>query len=86
VYDLDAVAEMMESFDATDLWPALEEATVPIHLVRGSRSRVWSSDELAHLRELPKGTVDLTVLDAGHWLHVDAPGALLDVLRLPARG
>lgn len=83
VYDLDGVADMMASFDRTDLWPDIEHAAVPLHLVRGARSGVWSEDELRLLDALPRGIVDVTVLDAGHWLHVDAPDALLDALRLP---
>lgn len=86
VYDLDGVAEMMVSFDHTDLWAEVERAPMAIHLVRGLRSGVWSAEDLRLLASLPRGTVDLGVIDAGHWLHVERPEEVLALLRLPADG
>jgi len=83
VYDLDGVAEMMASFDHTDLWPEIEQAPMPIHLVRGSRSSVWTEEDLRRLDSLPRGGVDVQVIDAGHWLHVERPEEVLALLRLP---
>jgi pimeloyl-ACP methyl ester carboxylesterase len=84
VYDLDGVEQMMDSFDTTDLWPEVERTTVAVHLVRGLRSQVWSEEDRRHLASLPRGTVDLRELDAGHWLHVERPDEVLDLLRLPS--
>jgi pimeloyl-ACP methyl ester carboxylesterase len=83
VYDLDGVAQMMASFDETDLWPEVERAPMPVHLVRGLHSSVWSEEDLRRLPSLPMGMVDLREIDAGHWLHVERPDEVLDLLRLP---
>jgi len=78
--DLDAIEEVLADFHALDLWPRLAAAPFALHAVIGGRSDVLapsSRDRLAgaaaagslRLHELP---------DAGHWLHIDAPKALLE--------
>jgi pimeloyl-ACP methyl ester carboxylesterase len=53
-----------------------------LHLVTASRSSRWRGPEaaarLAAAAQAPR--VALHTVEAGHWLHVDNPGALLDVL------
>jgi pimeloyl-ACP methyl ester carboxylesterase len=84
VYDLDGIEEMLASYFATDLWPFLERTTQPVHLVRAVRSSVWTPEETARLAALPEsGSVRAHAIDAGHWLQVDAPDVLLDLVAPP---
>ena len=78
---------------AVDLWPVVEEAARTqqgprVHLVVGTKSTVYSPEELARARELEApsaGHVTVDLLNAGHWVHVEAPQGLSEVLlhRLP---
>jgi pimeloyl-ACP methyl ester carboxylesterase len=84
VYDLDGVEQMLRSYLDTDVWPQLDATPFPVHLVRGSRSPVWSPPDLARLAALPAdGPVDVSVVDAGHWVHVDNPNGVLALLNVP---
>lgn len=86
--DFAVVDELLKSYGALDLWPAIEhEIRARVVVVRGGRSDRWAPDERARLQ----GAVDEGLLDdhvvegAGHWLHTDAPDAvaalLVDALR-----
>ena len=62
-----------------DLWPTAEAppGDVQVHLVRAGRSDRWTSDDLLRLG----GVKNVHVLPtAGHWLHVDDPDALEELL------
>jgi pimeloyl-ACP methyl ester carboxylesterase len=67
--DLDAIQEMLADYFTIDLWDAAAQPNV--HFIAGSRGSMPDGDrERTHA----------TILDAGHWVHVDAPEALLDVV------
>ena len=78
---------LLASYCATDMWDAME---VPVRrhgtemlLVTAAKSVRWKSDEaIRRRRKLEDGSlVDVeTVPKSGHWIHVDAPDALLDIL------
>lgn len=84
-FDLRAAQELLADYFATDLWAPLttSDPTAPqVHLVRAGRSDRWPPDVLAQLDALPhdaRGTVHL-LPNAGHWVHVDDPGGLMDLL------
>lgn len=83
-FDLDAAAEMIADYFVQDLWPVIEYPGpgLRIDVVRAARSDRWTDDELARFADLPAGCATrLHVLpDSGHWVHVDAPDALLELL------
>ena len=83
VFSLDAIEAMLASHAATDLWSVLESPPpgVRLHLVRAERSRRWTEPTLRRLLAIEHGATRLHILaDAGHWLHVDQPAALVSLL------
>ena len=78
--DLAAAAEMLAFHRATDLWPAVRALADRVHVVRGARSEAWTAQDIDRLDALLPGRVDVLPA-AGHWLHVEAPDALLALLK-----
>jgi len=93
--DLDAVhagaAAMFNSYKRKDYWDLLEHPPpgVEVHIVRAANSDRWSKRELSQLDELERksgnapgeGSLKVHVLPhAGHWLHVENPTGLLDLI------
>lgn len=82
-FDLAAVDPMLASYFATDSWPVLERPPpgLRIDLVRGGRSSRWTPGVLQRLAQIQSRDVRVhTLADAGHWLHVDQPQALQQLL------
>jgi pimeloyl-ACP methyl ester carboxylesterase len=61
-----------------DLWDVVQGHEIPISCIRGGRSRYVSDAEAVRLRAA--GCPTTTLPDAGHFVHVDALPALLDLL------
>ncbi len=82
--DLAAVKAMLLDYYAVDLWSAVEDPTLPgdIHVVIAERSDTVTADDRARLAaEPPERRVHAhLVAGAGHWLHIDAPTAVVDVI------
>jgi pimeloyl-ACP methyl ester carboxylesterase len=78
-----AMRELLASYYASDAWPAADEVAgaSQLHFVLGADSTAVSAASKQRMRTL-RATIDV-VEAAGHWLHVDAPDALLAVM---ARG
>jgi pimeloyl-ACP methyl ester carboxylesterase len=84
--ELDVIEDVLADHFRRDLWQALAHPPRATHVVVAGRSDVFSAADRARLAGLAgAGTaVHAHVLpDAGHWVHVDAPDALLE---LCARG
>jgi esterase len=83
-FDLEAVEALLASYFETDFWPYLRAVppSMSVHVVRAARSDRWRAADLAHFADVQaNGRVRLHVLpDAGHWVHVDNPAALSDLL------
>lgn len=80
--DLDAIDALLESYFEADLWPVLEETEAAVHLVVATRSEVFGPEDRQRARQLAARRENLWVheIDAGHWVHVEAPAELLALL------
>jgi len=81
--DLDAVKAQLDDYFATDLWPAVEDPDLAgeVRMVIAERSTTLSPADRARLADEPPGRRVHTdvVAGAGHWLHVDAPDAVVEL-------
>ena len=77
--DRAALDALQDRVNGDDLWPVVEQRLVPkLTVVRGGRSRYVGDDDVH--RFAAAGVPTLTIADAGHDLHVEAPEALLPLL------
>lgn len=83
-FNLDAIHELMLDYFRVDLWPLLEERSeqADFRVVVAERSDRWAPDNRTRVQELAARTaVKLHVVpNAGHWLHVDNPAFLLELI------
>ena len=76
--DVDAIDTMLDDYFRRDLWPVLEALPMRRHLVIAERSPVFAPEDRERADRLEGVCVHR--VDSGHWLHVEAPDALLDIL------
>ena len=91
---LPRIHALLEDYFQLDLWPVVEQAAHTrqgprLHLVIGTKSQVYSADDRtrAHTLEAEsEGHVTVDLLNAGHWVHVEDPQGLSELLlkRLPS--
>ncbi|CAN6439174.1 unnamed protein product [Victoria cruziana] len=90
-FNLSGCVEMFDSFLQKDYWPLLEKPPkgTDVIIVRAERSDRWTPEVIQKLENLSSqgaeeannGRVLYHVLpDAGHWVHVDNPKGLLDIM------
>jgi esterase len=94
-FNLDAIYELMLDYFRVDLWPVLEDPQVgsDFRVVVAERSDRWAPENRARLEAMleivrlrdptarENGTVALHIVpNAGHWLHVDNPAFLLELM------
>jgi esterase len=84
-FNLDAIYELMMDYFRVDLWPVLESGAggADYRVVVAERSDRWLPENRARLHALVEGshTAQLHVVpNAGHWLHVDNPAFLLELM------
>ncbi len=82
-FDLSNVKEMLADYRRTDMWPFLESDGRPdVTLVVAESSNSWTPDCRQRAGDLDQvGSLTLRILpDAGHWLHVDNPKGLTEIL------
>ncbi|MBX3228757.1 MAG: alpha/beta hydrolase [Labilithrix sp.] len=77
--DVPSIRVMMEDYFKVDLWDVIEDGAQTTHLIAGGKSEVLDAADLDRARALPRCTVDV-IPDAGHWVHVDAPDALREMV------
>ena len=80
------------SYRETCYWPLLESPPMgtDIGIVRAEKSDRWYPEILSQLEEIAQanntprsnvGTISYHILEnAGHWLHVDNPNGLIEIL------
>lgn len=82
--DLAGIGALLESYFSLDLWPVLEGSSARIDLVIGGRSQVWDESDRARIARLaaqkPERVRVHVLAQAGHWLHVDDPQGVRQVL------
>jgi pimeloyl-ACP methyl ester carboxylesterase len=83
--DLDAITSLFESFRATDLWHVLEDGrgAHAFHVVVAGRSDAFDEPDRARLAEIARsggGVHEHLMPSSGHWVHVDEPDALLELV------
>jgi pimeloyl-ACP methyl ester carboxylesterase len=83
-FDFAALREMLADYRATDLWDALEAPGGDVEVVAAERSSALSAADLGRLAAAPPH-VHVHRVGAGHWLHIDAPAAIVELFaaRLP---
>lgn len=84
-FDLGAIRALLEDYFERDLWHVIEraDAKTDIHVVIGGRSRVFREEDHARLSRASAQNPRVrthVVPNAGHWVHVDAPDAVVDLL------
>jgi len=78
--DTAALRELLTDYATVDLWPTLLDPTHGrVEIVVAERASVFTPADRERLAQLP-AHVHAHLIDAGHWLHIDAPGAVVDLL------
>lgn len=84
--DIAAMRALLDDYFMRDAWPVLEDAsrTTKIHMVAGGLSSVLDHGERARALRISATSPDRTWLhvlpNAGHWVHVDAPNELFELV------
>src|SRR5262249_14297304 len=82
--DLDEVRALLADSYAIDLWPAVEDPALPgetHHLIAERSDTVSPADRARLAGEPAERRVHAHVIaGAGHWLHIDAPGQVIDLI------
>ena len=79
-FDLDGVADLYASYEATSLWDLLRAPPqgLSVDFVRATRSNYdWGAGAEAEIASLGHR---VHPLDSGHFVHAERPGALFDIL------
>jgi pimeloyl-ACP methyl ester carboxylesterase len=79
--DVAGVRAMLKDYFERDSWSVIEQPRSPMqtHFVVGAASDVVDEADRMRARSCPQATVDV-IAGAGHWVHVDAPAALRDMV------
>jgi pimeloyl-ACP methyl ester carboxylesterase len=88
--DLAALRSLLDDFMVVDAWPALERvaaAGTAVELVLGGNSQAVFGEQRERAETMDAaGRLGLHVIaGAGHWVHVDRPAELLELLARPRR-
>ena len=80
-FDIATVEQLFQSFLRTSFYNLLRNppSGTSINIVRASRNPLWTDKDIKDLSDMEKqsnGSVKLTVIEGGHWLHVDNPEGL----------
>jgi pimeloyl-ACP methyl ester carboxylesterase len=80
--DLETIRALLEDYAKTDLWTVVESPPLPttLDVVIGERSTAFSAADRSRIEEIARRNPRVSshlVAGAGHWVHVEAPGALV---------
>lgn len=76
--DLDAVRELLVDYYARDLWDLLLAPGGDVEVLVAERASALRHEDQARLATAPSH-VHVHQISAGHWLHIDAPAAVVDL-------
>ncbi|MGH7539618.1 MAG: alpha/beta fold hydrolase [Gemmatimonadota bacterium] len=85
-FDLDGLEDLLDDFFRTDVWGVVERAPegMSLEFVKATESDVLSEAECVRLEAPPaRDYVTLHRLQGGHWIHVDDPDGLVELLATP---
>jgi pimeloyl-ACP methyl ester carboxylesterase len=80
--DLAALREMLADYYARDLWDTLSSGNGDVTFVIADRATTVSAADRARLDRFEAGRapyVHVHHVDAGHWLHIEAPAAVIEL-------
>jgi esterase len=79
--DLAALRDMLRDYYARDLWNVAFDASLPgdLHVVIAEQSSTLDDADRARLDAAPPH-VHVHRVNAGHWLHIDAPANVVELL------
>lgn len=84
-FNLTAIPFLLRSYASMDCWPIIErcQATTAFHFLRAERSDRWTQRVLAEFEKRSQfSNLYLhTLPNAGHWVHVDNPAGLTELLQ-----
>ncbi|HEX6927339.1 MAG TPA: alpha/beta hydrolase [Longimicrobiaceae bacterium] len=82
--DWDGVEEMLRDYFRTDVWEVVEAPPddVEVHVLRATESSALGPEDVARIRaaEAAHSRTHIHELVGGHWIHVDNPDALVELL------
>ena len=83
-FDLDAVTELIGDYFKQDFWPLLERPPngPTWHILQADRSERWRPEDAQRIAQLPAWSPvhHHTLANSGHWVHVDNPSGLEELL------
>ncbi|KAI8013715.1 Protein ABHD11 [Camellia lanceoleosa] len=89
-FNLDGAVQMFNSYRETDYWPLLEHPPkeMEIAIVQAEKSDRWDADVIQRLESLAGRSLDESegkfsvhvIPNSGHWVHVDNPKGLLEIV------
>jgi pimeloyl-ACP methyl ester carboxylesterase len=77
-FDLPALRAMLADYYSTDLWAVLEAPGAAVEVVVAERSPTVSAADRGRLAAAPPH-VHVHYVAADHWLHIDAPAAVVEL-------
>lgn len=84
-FDRPSLRRLLEDFFRADLWPVVEDPPGPaeFRFVRASRDSILKAEDAARIARLESegAPVRLHPVPGGHWLNVDNPDAVVDLVR-----
>jgi esterase len=84
ILDLEEIRALILDYLSRDMWPVVEHppGAVNVHLVIADRSSAYTAADRKQAQQIADSNARVTVdvLPAGHWVHVDDPDGLLQVL------
>jgi len=82
LWDLDVAHAHLAAYGEADLWPRVLQRGGEVQLVRAGDSDRWHERDLRAASAAEAMGVGLHLVPgAGHWVHVDAPDTISDLLR-----